>query len=29
MYLLFGPALAAVVVIGVIQLHDHFAAPVK
>ncbi|MBB5331283.1 hypothetical protein HDF14_004927 [Edaphobacter lichenicola] len=29
MYLLFGPAMAAVVVIGVIQLRDHFAAPVK
>ncbi len=29
MYLLFGPAMAAVVVIGIIQLRDHFAAPVK
>jgi hypothetical protein len=29
MYLLFGPAMAAVVVIGVIQLRDHFVASVK
>jgi hypothetical protein len=29
MYLLFSPAMAAVLVIGVIQLRDHFAAPVK
>jgi hypothetical protein len=29
MYFLFGPAMAAVVVIGVIQLRDHFVAPVK
>jgi hypothetical protein len=29
MYLLFGPAMAALVVIGVIQLRDHFVAPVK
>ncbi len=29
MYILFTPAMAAVLVIGVIQLRDHFAAPVK
>jgi hypothetical protein len=29
MYLLFGPAMAALVVIGVIQLRDHFSAPVE
>jgi hypothetical protein len=29
MYLLFGPALAALVVIAFIQLRDHFFAPVK
>jgi hypothetical protein len=29
MYLLFSPAMAAVVVIGVIQLRDHFVAAVK
>jgi hypothetical protein len=29
MYILFGPAMAALVVISVIQLRDHFAAPVK
>jgi hypothetical protein len=29
MYLLFGPAMAALVVIAFIQLRDHFAAPVK
>jgi hypothetical protein len=29
MYLLFGPAMAAVVVIGVIQLRDHFVSPAK
>jgi hypothetical protein len=29
MYLLFGPAMAALVVIGVIQLRDHFATPIE
>ncbi|MBB5315376.1 hypothetical protein HDF10_001144 [Edaphobacter lichenicola] len=29
MYLLFTPAMAAVVVIGVIQLRDHFVAATK
>jgi len=29
MYLLFSPAIAAVVVIGVIQLRDHFVAATK
>jgi hypothetical protein len=29
MYLLFSPAIAAVVVIGVIQLRDHFVAAAK
>jgi hypothetical protein len=29
MYILFSPAIAAVLVIGVIQLRDHFVAPVK
>jgi hypothetical protein len=29
MYLLFGPALAALVVISFIQLRDHFGASVK
>jgi hypothetical protein len=29
MYLLFGPSMAALVVIAVIQLRDHFGAPVK
>jgi hypothetical protein len=29
MYLLFSPAMAAVLVIGVIQLRDHFVAPAK
>jgi hypothetical protein len=29
MYLLFGPAMAAFVVIAFIQLRDHFSAPVK
>jgi hypothetical protein len=29
MYLLFSPAMAAVLVIGVIQLRDHFAASVE
>jgi hypothetical protein len=29
MYLLFGPSMAALVVIAVIQLRDHFVAPAK
>jgi hypothetical protein len=29
MYLLFSPAMAAVVVIGIIQLRDHFVAATK
>jgi hypothetical protein len=29
MYLLFSPAMAAVLVIGVIQLRDHFVAATK
>ena len=29
MYLLFGPSMAALVVIGFIQLRDHFVFPVK
>lgn len=29
MYLLFGPSLAALVVIAFIQLRDHFTAPAK
>ncbi|MBB5338919.1 hypothetical protein HDF12_002196 [Edaphobacter lichenicola] len=29
MYLLFSPAMAAVLVIGVIQLRDHFVAAAK
>jgi hypothetical protein len=29
MYLLFGPSMAALVMIGFIQLRDHFATPVK
>ncbi len=29
MYILFGPSMAALVVIGFIQLRDHFTVPVK